>query len=88
MIRSKYKTQFKPVEAVHLTDEMSTYYVDEIMIRSYLYSKRRKKVRKFNEFIEEFAHPSLNDAHRDSSEIFLKMNSKFNLKIQVKLKRS
>lgn len=65
MIRYKYKTQFKPVEEVYLTDEMSTYYVDEIMIRAYLYSKRRKKVSTFNEFIEEFAHPSLNDAHRD-----------------------
>lgn len=65
MIRHKYKTQFKPVEEVYLSDEMSTYYVDEIMIRAYLYSKRRGKVNKFNDFIQEFAHPSLNDAHRD-----------------------
>lgn len=65
MIRHKYKTQFKPVEQVYLSDEMSTYYVDEIMIRAYLYSKRRGKVKKFNDFIQEFAHPSLSDAHRD-----------------------
>lgn len=65
MIRHKYKTQFKPVEEVYLSDEMSIYYVDEIMIRAYLYSKRRGKVDKFNDFIQEFAHPSLNDAHRD-----------------------
>lgn len=65
MIRYKYKTQFKPVEGIYLSDEMSTYYVDEIMIRAYLYSKRRGKVCKFNDFIQEFAHPSLNDAHRD-----------------------
>jgi uncharacterized protein (DUF2164 family) len=65
MIRHKYKTLFKPVEQVYLTDEMSTYYVDEIMIRAYLYSKRRGKVDSFNDFIQEFAHPSLNDAHRD-----------------------
>lgn len=65
MIRYKYKTQFKPVEEVYLSDEMSTYYVDEIMIRAYLYSKRRGKVSKFKDFIQEFAHPSLIDAHRD-----------------------
>lgn len=65
MIRYKYKTQFKPVEEVYLFDEISTHYVDEIMIRAYLYSKRRGKVEKFNEFIREFAHPNLQDAHRD-----------------------
>lgn len=65
MIRYKYKTLFKPVEDVYLKDEMSVLYVDEIMIRAYLYSKSRGKVESFNEFIEEFAHPSLNDAHRD-----------------------
>jgi hypothetical protein len=65
MIRYKYKTLFKPVEDVYLQDEMSILYVDEIMIRAYLYSKSRGKVESFNEFIEEFAHPSLNDAHRD-----------------------
>ena len=65
MIKYKYRTQFKSVEKIYLSDEMSTYYVDEIMIRAYLYSKRRNKVNKFNEFIEEFANPNLIDAHRD-----------------------
>lgn len=65
MIRYKYKTQYQPVEDVYLADEMSTYYVDEIMIRAFLYSKARGKVEKFNDFIEEFANPNLKDAHRD-----------------------
>lgn len=65
MIRHKYKTQYKAVEELYLEDEISTFYVDEIMIRAYLYSKSRKKVRDFNNFIGEFANPNLNDAHRD-----------------------
>jgi len=65
MIRYKYKAQYQPIEEIYLADEMSTYYVDEIMIRAFLYSKARGKVDKFNDFIEEFANPSLKDAHRD-----------------------
>lgn len=79
MIRHKYKTQFKPVENVYLSDEMSTYYVDEIMIRAYLYSKRRGKVDRFNDFIEEFAHPSLNDAHRDLRNF---LSEEFNIQFE------
>jgi len=79
MIRYKYKTQFKSVEEVYLSDEMSTYYVDEIMIRAYLYSKRRGKVETFNEFIQEFAHPSLNDAHRDLRNF---LEEEFNIKFE------
>ena len=67
MIRYKYKTQYKNVEGFHLEDEMSTLSMldDEIMIRAYLYSKARGKVSNFNAFIEEFANPNLNNAHRD-----------------------
>ncbi len=65
MIRHKYKTQYKEVEEVYLDDEMSTFYVEEIMIRAYLYSKSRGKVNDFNSFIEEFANPNLVNAHRD-----------------------
>ena len=50
---------------MYLSDEMSTLYVDEIMIRSFLYAKSDGKVDNFNDFIEEFAHPNLTDAHRD-----------------------
>jgi len=65
MIRHKYKTQYKGVEEIYLDDETSTLYVEEIMIRAYLYSKSRGKVNDFNSFIEEFANPNLANAHRD-----------------------
>jgi len=65
MIRNKYNTQYRDIEEIYLADEISTLYVDEIMIRAYLYSKARGKVQKFKDFIEEFAHPSLKDANRD-----------------------
>lgn len=65
MIRHKYKTQYKEVEEIYLDDETSTFYVEEIMIRAYLYSKSRDKVKDFNSFIEEFANPNLANAHRD-----------------------
>ena len=65
MIRHKYKTQYKSIEEIYLDDETSTLYVDEIMIRAYLYSKSRKKVKDFNSFVGEFANPNLSNAHRD-----------------------
>lgn len=65
MIKNKYKTQYKNIEHMYLEDEASTLYVDEIMIRAYLYSKSRKKVENFNSFIEEFANPNLASAKRD-----------------------
>jgi predicted nucleic acid-binding protein len=65
MIRSKYNTQYRDIEELYLADEISTLYVDEIMIRAYFYAKSNKKVQKFKDFLEEFAHPNLNTAHRD-----------------------
>ena len=65
MIKNKYKTQYKNVEDIYLEDETSTFYVDEIMIRAYLYSKSRNKTDNFNTFLEEFANPNLYNAHRD-----------------------
>ena len=65
MVRYKYKTLFKSVEEIYLEDEMSTLYIDEILIRAYFYSKSRGQVKKFSDFIAEFAHPSLSEAKRD-----------------------
>ncbi|GAA3553144.1 hypothetical protein [Snuella lapsa] len=68
MIRHKYKTQYKNVEEFYLESEINTMYVDEILIRAYFYSKSRGNVQKFNDFIDNFAHPNLYNAHRDLKE--------------------
>ena len=72
MIRHKYKTMYKNVEDFYLENEINTMYVDEILIRAYFYSKSRGNVKKFNDFIDNFAHPNLHNAHRDLKE-FLKV---------------
>jgi len=65
MIKNKYNTSFESVEEYYLSDEINIYYVEEIMIRAYFYSKMKDKVVEFNDFIEEFASPNLKDVHRD-----------------------
>ncbi len=65
MIRSIYKYQYKDVEEYYLEDEIRTIYIDEILIRAYFYSKSRGAVNKFNDFLENFAHPNLANIHRD-----------------------
>ncbi|WP_340075286.1 hypothetical protein [Leptobacterium sp. I13] len=79
MIRHKYKTMYKNVEDFYLESEINTMYVDEILIRAYFYSKSRGNVKKFNDFIDNFAHPNLYNAHRDLKEF---LNDEFHIKYE------
>lgn len=79
MIRQNYKSNYKNVEEFYLEDEINTMYVDEILIRAYFYAKGRGKVDKFNDFIENFAHPNLHNAHRDLKEF---LHDEFHIEFQ------
>lgn len=68
MIRQNYKTLYKNIEDFYLESEINTMYIDEILIRAYFYSKRRGNVKRFNDFIDNFANPNLYNAHRDLKE--------------------
>jgi len=58
MIATRYANEFSSDEALYLDDEMRTLYVDEIMIRAYLYAKSEKLVPDFGTFLETFVSPS------------------------------
>ena len=59
MIVNKYKDEYRDLEEVFLSDEVQTLYIDEIMIRAYFYSKMRKQVDTFENFIDNFVSPDL-----------------------------
>ena len=79
MIRQNYKTLYKDIEYFYLESEINTMYIDEILIRAYFYSKRRGNVKKFNDFIDNFAHPNLHNAHRDLKEF---LNDEFHIEFE------
>lgn len=59
MIKSKYYNIFNNLEEFYLNDEDEILFIDEILIRSYFYSKRRGKVRDFDQFLDNFVDPRL-----------------------------
>ncbi len=70
-MKYKYNTNFKDNEEFYLNDELSTLYIDEILIRAYFYAKMRGQVNKFNDFLDNFLDPSLKTA-KDDLKQFLK----------------
>lgn len=54
MINNRYKTLYKQNESFYLDDEVQTLYIDEIMIRAYVYSKNKGQVTSFDDFLDNF----------------------------------
>jgi hypothetical protein len=65
MITNKYYNLYKYNEKVLLLDEVESLYIDEILIRSYFYAKREKRIKSFEDFIFNFLDPSLKTAKED-----------------------
>ena len=59
MVKRKYENIFKSNEEVYLMSELETLYIDEIMIRAYFHAKARKKVQRFDDFLDNFCDPSI-----------------------------
>jgi len=59
MIKSKYYNYFYNLEDFYLSEEYELLYVDEILIRSYFYAKKKGDVKSFNKFIDNFVNPKL-----------------------------
>lgn len=68
MIVNKYKDEYRDLEEVFLSDEVQTLYIDEIMIRAYFYSKMRKQVDTFENFLDNFISPDLAHAEDEVLE--------------------
>ena len=67
MIRNIYMQEYKGKEDI-FTDELSVRYVKEIMLRAFFYSRIRKQVDTFDEFIGKFVSPTLRRIKEDLVE--------------------
>lgn len=59
-----YRTSYQGREAV-FEDELAIMYVDEILIRSYLYSRIDNNITSFSEYLDQFASVDSPDPERD-----------------------
>ena len=68
MITHAYEEEYRAFEDVYLADEMSTLYIEEIMIRAYFYSKMHGEADTFGGFIDNFVTPNLRHAEEELVE--------------------
>jgi hypothetical protein len=65
MIMTIYKESFLNKETYYIDDEYGLLYVKEILLRAYLYSKKRGQVRDFDSFLDNFVDPSLRNVKEE-----------------------
>ena len=58
-ISNKYYNLFQQQEDFYINDEYELLFIDEILIRSYFYAKRKGQVKDFESFIDNFIDPNL-----------------------------
>ncbi|MFN8290205.1 MAG: hypothetical protein U0U70_08115 [Chitinophagaceae bacterium] len=61
MLKSKYDNFYSADEEMYLENELQLLYIEEIMMRAYFHGKARGKVRTFNDFMDNFCSPALNN---------------------------
>ena len=71
MIKNKYYNFFYQTEQYYLTDEFELLYIDEIIIRAYIYAKMNGQTKDFDSFINNFIDPNLRTT-KDELIIYLK----------------
>lgn len=59
MIRNKYYTYFHQMESFYLNEEFELLFIDEILIRSYFYARKKGQVKDFDRFLDSFINPNL-----------------------------
>jgi hypothetical protein len=65
MIRNKYYTYFHQMESFYLNDEFELLFIDEILIRSYFYARKKGQVKDFDRFLDSFINPNLKSVKDD-----------------------
>lgn len=69
IVRNTYYQDLKDSESFYLEDEQNLRAIDNIILRSYFYALKRKKVSNFEAFINNFLDPDLKTAKQDLIEI-------------------
>lgn len=70
-ITNVYYRDFSKNEAFYLNDDYELLFIDEILIRSYLYAKKRDHVKNFDDFLNNFVDPNLKQV-KEELIIYLK----------------
>jgi hypothetical protein len=65
MVKNIYQESFLDKETYYIDDEYELLYVKEILLRAYLYSKKRDQVRDFDSFLDNFVDPSLRNVKEE-----------------------
>ncbi len=63
-IKTVFRDEFSDCESLY-DDEMTILYIREILIRAYFYAKLRGRIRNFDEFIDAFCNPNLQNAKQE-----------------------
>lgn len=64
-VRRRYEEEFRRDEQNYLFDESLMLYVDEILIRAYLYAKKAGDVQNFDAYLNNFVSPSMRNAREE-----------------------
>jgi hypothetical protein len=88
MLRNKYESLFRHNEHIYLNSESETMYIDEIMLRAYIYAKSQNKVFNFEDFLSNFVDPDLQTVKEDlitylKSEFGIFYSNDESLKIKI-----
>jgi hypothetical protein len=59
MIKSRYDNLFAFTEAIYLSSDIETLYIDEVLIRAYFHAKSRGLSNSFDDFLNNFCDPSV-----------------------------
>jgi len=59
MITKRFRDVYQRNEAIYISSEETTLYIDEILIRAYFYARIRGQVSSFEQFLDNFVTPDL-----------------------------
>lgn len=65
MVQSKYINLYKSQDEYYSSNEDAILYIDDIMLRSYFYAKKRRLVSSFKSYLENFLDSSLQGSKSD-----------------------
>lgn len=80
MLKDHYDSLYADSEDIYTANETQITYIDEIMIRAYMYSKMRGKVKTFYDYIDTFVTPN---SLRPEEEIFEWLKEEFGIKLET-----
>ena len=76
MIKKRYFNDFYHNENFYTEDECELFFIDKILIRAYFYARKQKRVKNFDDFLNNFIDPNLKQAKQ---ELIMYLKDVFNI---------